>query len=123
MQTQSRTTRRVRQPKKSILARLVKPSRDACWTWTGALNSIGYGVCRIRSRYILVHRFMLSLKLGRSILPQHDAHHLCEVKACANPAHLVEVPSPDHRQWNLRGFDGYRSYETREQFRARTVAD
>jgi len=128
MPAQLTRARRVRTPKRSILARITKPSREACWLWTGARNSKGYPAVRIRSAYVLVHRFMLAQFLGRELRPNHDAHHLRDIygcpEHCVNPLHLQELHALFHRKRHLASrkcnHNQYtKSYEKREQFRKR----
>lgn len=93
--------RRPRRPRLSVLARLdCSEGREACWIWTGAKNSQGYGVVRVNGVNVLVHRFMFAVAFGL-VRQGYDVHHVCEVRACGNPSHLQEVLSPEHRQWTL----------------------
>jgi hypothetical protein len=122
MSAQLARARRVRQPKRSILSRIFVTSRTGCWLWTGAKNSAGYPVVRILSAYVLVHRFMLSLFLGRALRDDHDAHHLtfeCP-RHCVNPLHLQEVDSFTHRVDHFRKRRRpSRHWETRIEFARR----
>lgn len=92
----------------SVLARLRRPNREACWTWTGARNTNGYGVARIAGRLELVHRFMYEISrglFGRRLNPSWDVHHRCGNRACANPDHLEALPSlinRGHTAWTRR---------------------
>lgn len=92
---------------------------NGCWTWTGGVNSRGYGVFSVRARSgapcdpadvgsWLAHRFAYE-RIGRGELdPDLTIDHLCENKLCVNPAHLEQVT----REENVR-----RQYD-----RARLVA-
>lgn len=66
-----------------------------CWTWTGGLQSRGYGcVCHdIRTR--TTHKLAYELLVG----PVPDGltlDHLCENKVCCNPRHLEPVTSAEN---------------------------
>jgi len=59
---------------------------DGCWIWQhGFVN--GYGVFYSSRRTGFVHRLALELTLGVA-LGKEQAHHICAVKVCVNPAHL-----------------------------------
>lgn len=64
-----------------------------CWLWPGGTNGKGYGVLTVKTgrgredRTIYVHRLMYERHVG-SIPDGMELDHLCEVRHCANPAHL-----------------------------------
>jgi len=69
-----------------------------CWIWTGKRNSTGYGVINIRFRggprkgkvkSALVHRVVLRVFKGRKLTTKSVGRHLCNMKPCCNPEHLV----------------------------------
>lgn len=62
----------------------------ACWTWTGAITSAGYGSVGYHGRVWSTHRLAYELLVGPIPLGLH-ADHLCENKRCCNPAHLEPV--------------------------------
>lgn len=61
-----------------------------CWTWTGALNSRGYGCVGIDGKSQLIHRVAYQLLVG-PIPAGLQIDHLCQNKRCCNPAHLEPV--------------------------------
>lgn len=64
---------------------------DACWLWTGGVDSGGYGQFRVdSSRKIVAHRFAYESLIG-AIPPGLQLDHLCRVKTCVNPEHLEPV--------------------------------
>jgi hypothetical protein len=69
----------------------VSAGSDACWPWTMALDSGGYGIANIgpntRER---VHRIAVRLD-GRDIPQGWSVDHLCRNRACGNPRHLEVV--------------------------------
>lgn len=63
---------------------------DACWIWSGYVNSEGYGRLKFDGRLRLAHRVAYALIRG-PIPDGLTLDHLCGVKACVNPAHLEPV--------------------------------
>ena len=59
-----------------------------CWLWTGAVGNAGYGHCRdAHQRTRSVHR--LSYAAHKGDIPKGAyVLHSCDVRLCANPAHL-----------------------------------
>jgi len=67
---------------------------DGCWFWTGA-KSKGYGQFKIDGRFRSVHRWAYEEFNGP--VPGHsELHHLCGVKHCVRPSHLIVVTSQEH---------------------------
>lgn len=65
---------------------------QTCWLWTGAINTGGYGSCRIGRRDLKAHRVAYTLLKG-SIPSGLQLDHLCRVRNCVNPDHLEPVTS------------------------------
>lgn len=76
--------------------RRVKKS-DACWIWTGATNSDGYGlICRKSPRVrLLAHRYVYTL-LVATIPTGMVIDHKCSVRLCVNPSHLDIVTQAEN---------------------------
>lgn len=76
-------------PHKGFEAKINKT--DTCWLWTGHINNVGYG--RFNGKDVpsgYSHRAMFFWANG--YLPKGKSEvvgHLCEVRHCVNPAHLV----------------------------------
>lgn len=68
-----------------------------CWVWTGSLSWKGYPVKYVGDTQYKVHRKVYSDIYG-GITEGNQIHHLCEVKQCINPSHLVEVTPAHHSQ-------------------------
>lgn len=64
---------------------------SGCWVWCRSLNWAGYGVYNSTS----AHRFSYLLFV-EDIPENFDAHHLCNLKACVNPFHLVAISHGDN---------------------------
>lgn len=67
---------------------------SGCWRWAGLLDTGGYGVFCLGTTK-KAHR--ASWMLFRGKLPKNmHIHHLCEVKDCVNPDHLLPVDPSTH---------------------------
>lgn len=69
-----------------------------CWLWIGTFNSSGYGKLSVRRQrgprkgtvaHHLAHRESVKAFTGRRITTRTVVMHLCNNRACCNPAHLV----------------------------------
>ncbi|ABS03245.1 HNH endonuclease signature motif containing protein [Kineococcus radiotolerans] len=62
-----------------------------CLIWLRARNNRGYGVFWLEGRLRLAHRVAWYQATGRWPQSGLVLDHLCDVKACVNHEHLVEV--------------------------------
>jgi hypothetical protein len=60
------------------------------------VNNCNYPVRKKGGRMVLVTREVLAGALGRPIRAGYEAAHRCHVRACINPAHLVESTHRDN---------------------------
>jgi len=61
----------------------------SCWLWT-AKKSRGYGHLRVGNTFRSAHR--ISYEWSKGPIPDGlQIDHLCQVRACVNPAHLEAV--------------------------------
>lgn len=77
-----------------------------CWNWVGWIDrpATKHRNFRFNGESIGVHRFALSLKLGRLLDPAEWALHTCDNGACCNPRHLYVGDDQDNaRDRNVRG--------------------
>jgi len=73
-----------------------EPSSD-CWLWMGYLNR-GYGQYHTPdARTVRAHRFSYEFLAGK-IADKLTLDHLCNTKACVNPAHLSPVTRGENVQ-------------------------
>lgn len=78
-----------------VWGRLLPNPETGCWIWQGCVLSGGYGQLRSGEKRFFVHRFMFEAFNG-PILDGLVIDHLCEVKLCANPAHLEAVTAAEN---------------------------
>lgn len=75
------------------LVRVDMYDADACWPWTGAFDSSGYGSFRWAmrpNRRTMAHRIAFILQRG-DVPAGLELDHLCRNRDCCNPAHLEAV--------------------------------
>lgn len=70
-----------------LWSRVDRREPDACWDWTGCVNSDGYGYIGIASRPVGAHRVAL-IASGVPDDPSLHVLHSCDRPPCCNPAHL-----------------------------------
>jgi hypothetical protein len=75
-----------------------------CWMWQGTTTTGGYGMIRLGSTMAYTHRVAHELWVG-PIPAGLQVHHLCHVRACANPAHLTTMTQSAHRRLHAADVD------------------
>ncbi len=70
-----------------------------CWLWTASLNDSGYG--SFNGPQPIAHRMAWALTKG-DLTPDMTLHHVCGIKSCVNPDHLVEVTNRENVIESLR---------------------
>jgi hypothetical protein len=68
---------------------------SGCLLWLGGLSG-DYPCTSVQGKRREVHRAVLELKLGRSLLPGEQACHKCDVKLCINEDHLFAGSPQDN---------------------------
>lgn len=71
-------------------ARHVNTSGENCHLWTGAKSGNFYGNFRSGDSFVGAHRFAYESTIG-PIPDGLHVDHVCQVRACVNPAHLQLV--------------------------------
>jgi hypothetical protein len=69
----------------------IKVDPSGCHIWTKALNSRGYGNTWFQDRMHLAHRVAWFHAHGRWPTDGLVLDHICNTRACVNPAHLREL--------------------------------
>lgn len=71
---------------------------DSCWLWIGYIKPSGHGqIQRGRRGEGAVNAHIAAYELLVGPLPEGKVlHHLCGVKRCVNPDHLVPVTRAEH---------------------------
>lgn len=81
-------------PDERFWSKVARGDVQDCWLWTGGKNPAGYGrmnvgTSRDSSRVELAHRLAWTWHTGIEIPEGLVVLHLCDVRACCNPHHLV----------------------------------
>lgn len=69
-------------------AKVDRPSAEACWPWTASLTKSGYGQFGLNRGVVRAHRAAMAFATNKSVTGL-VVRHLCDNKACCNPAHLA----------------------------------
>ena len=74
---------------------------DKCWLWKGRLDKEGYGVWWFNGKNIRPHRLIMEIN-GLEIKPPKVSRHLCNVRHCVNPKHVIAGTQKENVQDQLR---------------------
>jgi hypothetical protein len=102
-------------PRKAIepMTRLLSMTEitDTCWLWHGPKCKDGYGSTsrpvegQKQYKSIRAHRYMYELIRGP--IPEGKLlHHICAVKECINPSHLMPVSVLEHNRMEPNNLAG-----------------
>ena len=84
---------------KKLTTDILNPDNE-CILWTGSKNSDGYGILNVKwidgaRKQCRAHRLAYMIYYNTVDLgpqPQMEVSHICHVKNCLNPKHLVLEP-------------------------------
>lgn len=71
---------------------------NGCWIWQRAISQKGYGTATDRRRSAPqspAHRVVYEREVG-PVPDGYHVHHLCGVKRCVNPQHLLPMSADEH---------------------------
>lgn len=71
----------------------VLEDENGCWIWQGYRHKSGYGEIRRHQKRILAHRQAFFIANGH--MP-NICRHICDVKECVNPGHLLDGTQADN---------------------------
>ena len=69
--------------------RIARGAPDACWHWTGAKASAGYGHGNRNGEHFYAHRAAFESRHGAGAAAGQVVRHRCDNPPCCNPAHLL----------------------------------
>jgi hypothetical protein len=86
------------------LDRYVDPEpTSGCWIWIGPRAAYGYGTTyRVPSGGRSYAHRVLYEAAGRRLVPGYHLHHLCGLRCCVNPDHLVPLSPAEHTRITFR---------------------
>ena len=87
-----------RTPQERFESFVVPEPNSGCHLWAGGWFDTGYGVFTLDDTTIGAHRVSLFFATGVMPKPGNHVHHECEIKACVNPDHLVELTPEEHAE-------------------------
>lgn len=103
----------MRDLKKEILNNIIIVD-NGCWLWQKCCQSNGYGIIRVKGKNIKTHRLSYSIFKGE--IPKGQIiRHICDIKKCCNPDHLILGTQQDNvndREFRNRGAKGSKSPNT-----------
>jgi len=73
----------------------VEVNENGCWIVSGKPNDSGYYRVDFDGKSWYFHRLFCDAYNGE-LRPGNEVHHRCEVSACCNPEHLVQLTPAEH---------------------------
>jgi hypothetical protein len=74
----------------------IKVDKNGCWIWTGMQSKTGYGQVKRDGKFLFSHRY--SYMLYKGDIGKKFVLHICDVRLCVNPDHLILGTQKDNQQ-------------------------
>lgn len=78
-----------------------KASGDACWSWYGSMDPVGYGRIMVDGERIKAHRYAWTLAAGIAPPDEFDVLHTCDTPGCTknDDVGVYVVDGVDHMRF------------------------
>lgn len=74
---------------------------EYCWLWRGRLDKDGYGIWWFEGKNVRPHRLILEIN-NQPVKQSEVSRHLCHVRNCVNPKHIVSGTQKENIEDQLR---------------------